>query len=113
MLCTYQFDSRQVTYLHAAANARVAGGGKQAMGLAVQSYVIGVRDLRVLVTAGASGIGRAIAEAFVSGGSQVHITDISEAAINDAVTKIAGLTGTPGDASDPHCADRVLAEIRA
>ena len=93
------------------ANARVAGG-KQAMGLAVQSYVIGVRDLRVLVTAGASGIGRAIAEAFVSGGSQVHITDISEAAINDAVTKIAGLSGTPGDAADPHCADRVLAEIR-
>jgi NAD(P)-dependent dehydrogenase (short-subunit alcohol dehydrogenase family) len=82
------------------------------MGSAAQSHTIDVRDLRVLVTAGAGGIGRAIAEAFISGGAHVHITDISETAVHEAVANVAGLTGTPGDASDPHCADRVLAEVR-
>ena len=44
-----------------------------------QSRVIDVRNIRVLVTAGASGIGRAIAEAFIGAGARVHITDIAEA----------------------------------
>jgi NAD(P)-dependent dehydrogenase (short-subunit alcohol dehydrogenase family) len=37
--------------------------------------------LRVLVTAGASGIGRAIAEAFVEDGARVHVCDIDETAL--------------------------------
>jgi NAD(P)-dependent dehydrogenase (short-subunit alcohol dehydrogenase family) len=36
---------------------------------------------RVLITAGAGGIGRAIAEAFTSGGAQVWIADVDEAAL--------------------------------
>jgi len=36
---------------------------------------IDVAGLRVLVTAGAQGIGRTIAEAFISGGAQVHMCD--------------------------------------
>ena len=36
---------------------------------------------RVLVTAGASGIGRAIAEVLLDAGAKVHICDIDEAAL--------------------------------
>jgi NAD(P)-dependent dehydrogenase (short-subunit alcohol dehydrogenase family) len=74
---------------------------------------IEVRGLRVLVTAGGSGIGRAIAERFGAGGARVHITDIDEAAVGAAVAGIAGSSGTVGDASRPQDADRVLAEVVA
>lgn len=39
--------------------------------------------LRVLVTAGASGIGRVIAETLASAGARIHICDISEKALSD------------------------------
>lgn len=37
-----------------------------------------------MISAGASGIGRAIADAFINAGAQVHICDISASALNDA-----------------------------
>jgi NAD(P)-dependent dehydrogenase (short-subunit alcohol dehydrogenase family) len=76
-----------------------------------QSRVIDVRNIRVLVTAGASGIGRAIAEAFIDAGARVHITDIAEATIDQALSEINGLTATCGDASLAEDADRTLADI--
>jgi len=39
--------------------------------------------LRVLVTAGASGIGRVIAETFASAGARIHLCDISEQMLDD------------------------------
>jgi len=77
------------------------------------SRAIVVRGLKVLVTGGGSGIGRAISEAFAAGGARVHITDISEEAACDAVATVPGLTGTIGDAADPGCADRALADVKA
>ena len=44
----------------------------------------GMKGKRVLVTAGAQGIGLAITEAFVAAGAEVHICDISEAFLADA-----------------------------
>jgi len=42
--------------------------------------------MRIIVTAGASGIGRAMAEAFLSQGAQVAICDVDEAALADFST---------------------------
>ena len=38
--------------------------------------------IRVLVTAGASGIGRVIAETFASAGASIHLCDISSEALS-------------------------------
>jgi len=39
------------------------------------------KGLRVVVTAGAAGIGRAIARTFVEHGARVHICDVDDAAL--------------------------------
>ncbi|MCM0021094.1 MAG: SDR family oxidoreductase, partial [Tagaea sp.] len=39
------------------------------------------RDMRVLVTAGAAGIGRAIADAFAQAGARVAVCDVDDAAL--------------------------------
>ncbi len=77
------------------------------------SRAIVVRDLRVLVTAGASGIGRVVAEAFSSAGAEVHITDVDKSALADAVSRIPGIRGAAGDASSTKDADRAVADVRA
>lgn len=81
------------------------------MTVGTQPHVIDVRDLRVLVTAGASGIGRAIAEAFSSAGGQVHIIDVAETSVADALSDVPGLSATCGDASVPEDVDRALTDV--
>src|SRR3954454_20207028 len=44
---------------------------------------------RVLVTAGAAGIGRAIAQTFVDHGARVHVCDVDDAAIKSLPAKIS------------------------
>jgi NAD(P)-dependent dehydrogenase (short-subunit alcohol dehydrogenase family) len=49
-----------------------------------QSFAAGaVAGLRALVTAGASGIGRAIADQLIAHGARVHICDVSDAALEE------------------------------
>lgn len=76
-----------------------------------RSPAIDVSDLRVLVTAGADGIGRVVAETFAAAGARVHITDIREAALDEALSGGARLTGTAGDAAAAANADRVVDDI--
>lgn len=52
---------------------------------------------RVLLTAGASGIGRAIAEAFCAGGGVVHLCDIDEDALTDLPDGAVGSLVDVGD----------------
>lgn len=59
------------------------------------------QGLRVMVTAGASGIGLAIAQAFARAGAQVQISDISASAVQDALPCLAGGGGWCADASSP------------
>ena len=57
--------------------------------------------LRVLITAAAMGIGRAMAEAFMARGDRVHICDISAENLDKARAELPGLGTTLADVSDP------------
>jgi NAD(P)-dependent dehydrogenase (short-subunit alcohol dehydrogenase family) len=57
--------------------------------------------LRVLITAGASGIGLAIAGSFLAAGARTHIADIDAAALAEALGRLPGLTGGLADVGDP------------
>ena len=61
---------------------------------------LGIKDLRVLVTAGASGIGLEIARAFVREGARVHICDVDETALAAAKKSDPKLTQTVCDVAD-------------
>lgn len=72
--------------------------------------------LRVMISAGGSGIGLGIAQAFVAQGARVHICDLSASALHDASTALPGLAGaTLADVSDPgaveHWFDEALAAL--
>jgi NAD(P)-dependent dehydrogenase (short-subunit alcohol dehydrogenase family) len=56
---------------------------------------------RVLVTAGASGIGAAIAAVFVRSGAHVHVCDIDGAALDRICAANPGMTGSVADVSNP------------
>ena len=58
------------------------------------------RNRVALVTAGASGIGRSIAEKFLSYGCSVHICDIDQTAIDDFLTKNPNASASRADVSD-------------
>lgn len=55
---------------------------------------------RVLVTAGAGGIGRAIARAFVAWGARVHVCDIDEAALAALRAELPGVGTSVCDVAD-------------
>ena len=74
---------------------------------------IDVRDLRVLVTAGAGGIGRTIAESFAAAGAKVHVTDVVESTLAATIDAVPGLTGTIGDACRIEDVNRVFDEVSA
>lgn len=67
-----------------------------------------------VVTGGASGIGRALAEAFLARGAHVVLADLDEAAL-DATARELGVPGVRTDVADPDSvsalADRAVAEF--
>jgi NAD(P)-dependent dehydrogenase (short-subunit alcohol dehydrogenase family) len=64
---------------------------------------------RVLVTAGAAGIGKAIAEAFVANGATVCVCDIDVTALAAAAKDIPGLLTTACDVSSRQDVERMVA----
>ena len=62
---------------------------------------ISAKGLRVLITAGGSGIGRAIAETFESEGARVHVCDIDERCLDTMRSARPGISGTLADVGDP------------
>src|SRR5690606_7201094 len=67
---------------------------------------------RVLITAGASGIGLATARAFLDHGARVHIMDIDPGALRRATTDNPALTATEGDVARSDDLDRVFDDVR-
>jgi NAD(P)-dependent dehydrogenase (short-subunit alcohol dehydrogenase family) len=61
---------------------------------------LGIKDLRVLVTAGAAGIGLEIARAFVREGAKVHICDVDEEAMAATLASDPALTQSECDVAD-------------
>jgi len=61
---------------------------------------LGIGNLRVLVTAGASGIGREVARAFIAEGANVHVCDVDEQALRALATSDPTVTRTQADVAD-------------
>jgi NAD(P)-dependent dehydrogenase (short-subunit alcohol dehydrogenase family) len=76
-----------------------------------QAVVAGIKPgLRVLVTAGASGIGRAIAAQFHAAGARVHICDVAAEALGNFGKEFPAIGRTLTDVSDPKAVDRLFDE---
>ena len=66
----------------------------------------------MLVTAGAGGIGGAIARAFHEAGSRVHVCDVDRSALDRLTSGVPGITGSMADASFPADVDAVFDDVR-
>lgn len=69
-----------------------------------------VAGLRVLISGGASGIGEAIAAAFLEAKAQVHVCDISEPTLAAFREKHPGARTTHADVADRRAVDQVFVE---
>ena len=69
--------------------------------------------LKVLVTAGASGIGAAIAEGFLDAGARVHICDVDADGLRQFCERHYNATGTIADVSDKAAVETLFAEATA
>ena len=67
-----------------------------------------VQGKRVLITAAAAGIGRAMAEAFAEAGARVHICDIDTAALADFRAAHPDITASLADVSDDAAMGRLF-----
>ena len=89
--CLPPAPSRPSLFYVAAPPARNAGR---------QHVELGSQDLRVLVTAGASGIGLRVARAFAGEGARVHVCDIDPAALAALAASDPALTRSRCDMGD-------------
>jgi len=72
-----------------------------------------VEGKRVLITAGASGIGRVVAETFASNGARVHVCDVAEERLAECRAALPGIGATLTDVADPVQVDRLFDEVSA
>jgi NAD(P)-dependent dehydrogenase (short-subunit alcohol dehydrogenase family) len=69
--------------------------------------------LRVIVTAGASGIGRAISDLLIARGARVHICDVSDEFIADFRRAHGGAGASKADVASESDVERLFSEARA
>ncbi len=69
---------------------------------------ISVNGLRVVITAAASGIGLAMAEAFMVNGAGVHICDLESDKLRECRRALPGIGTTTADVADPSQVDRLF-----
>jgi NAD(P)-dependent dehydrogenase (short-subunit alcohol dehydrogenase family) len=66
------------------------------------------RNQRVVVTAGAAGIGRAIARAFADAGARVYVCDVDAKALDAFRAENRGIGACVADVSDPRAVDALF-----
>jgi NAD(P)-dependent dehydrogenase (short-subunit alcohol dehydrogenase family) len=82
--------------------------------LAGKKWVDGLKPgLRVVVSAGASGIGRAISDMLIQHGAKVHICDVSDDFIADFKKTHSGHGATKADVSKDKDVEKFFAEAKA
>lgn len=69
------------------------------------------RGARVLVTAGAAGIGRAIVEALLQAGARVHLCDVDEAALAEVRSAFPDVQATLADVAIDADVDRLFEAV--
>jgi NAD(P)-dependent dehydrogenase (short-subunit alcohol dehydrogenase family) len=74
---------------------------------------LGIKGLRVLVTAGANGIGLAIARAFAAEGARVHVCDVDASALAALKASDPALTQTVCDVADRASVTKLFAEAKS
>jgi len=67
--------------------------------------------LRVLVTAGAAGIGAAIARAFAEAGARVHVCDVDRSALDHLASDAPGITFSVADVAMAKDVDMVFDDV--
>jgi|SRR5262245_55627191 len=70
------------------------------------------KDLRVLVTAGAAGIGRVIARTFSEHGARVHICDVDEKALAAAKKELPGMSQSVADVARLDQVERLFEDVK-
>jgi NAD(P)-dependent dehydrogenase (short-subunit alcohol dehydrogenase family) len=73
----------------------------------------GVEDLRVLVTAGAAGIGCAITVALAQAGAKVHVCDVAVPVLAAFRNEMPNVSSSLADVSDETDVDRLFDDVRA
>ena len=71
---------------------------------------MGIQGLRVLVTAGAAGIGLEIARSFVREGAKVHVCDVDDAALASLATSDPDVTRSRADVANRSDVSRLFDE---
>jgi NAD(P)-dependent dehydrogenase (short-subunit alcohol dehydrogenase family) len=73
---------------------------------------ISAKGKRVLITAGAGGIGRAMTDVFHKAGARIHICDVVPGAIDETIKAFPGVTATLADVSKLKDVDQLFADVR-
>jgi NAD(P)-dependent dehydrogenase (short-subunit alcohol dehydrogenase family) len=74
---------------------------------------LAIEGARALITGGASGIGRTMAETFLRAGARVHVGDLDRGALELARGELPGLGGSIVDVSVPEDAVRLVTDATA
>ena len=72
---------------------------------------LSVRGQRVLITAGAGGIGRVMTETFVKAGAKVHICDVVQSALDETARTLPGVTASLCDVSDVQQVENLFGDV--
>lgn len=74
---------------------------------------ISVKGLRVLITAGAGGIGRAMTEVFYKAGARLHVCDVVQSSIDETKSAFPGVTASLTDVSRIDEVERLFADVQS